>query len=203
MPEHRDRLDKLLAGLPGKVPPPLAGWHFTAAMRRRVQNRVASLPMTEVPTVSTRQRKVKWSLAGAAALVLVFLFLVWWQWSATAPEPPAGFKVTPLQYRMVSLNGPEPEALVSIGQVEGSNQLLASISKRREPAGWQLIYTQPLNAYLVLPVQVIRSDTSRSALILITYQEQWGPEYHYLILEFDGDKVIPYREEDKITGTGR
>ncbi|WP_406676295.1 hypothetical protein [Moorella sp. ACPs] len=203
MPEHRDRLDKLLAGLPGKVPPPLAGWHFTAAMRRRVQNRVASLPVAGGPAVSTRQRRVKWPLAGAVALVLLFLFLAWRQWPTPPPETPAGFRVTPLQYHyMVSLNGPEPDTLVSIGQVEAFNQFLVSISKRR-PAGWQLIYTQPLDAYLVLPVQVIRSDTSSNALILITYQAQWGPEYRYLILEFDGDKVIPYREEEKITGTGR
>ncbi|KYH31602.1 hypothetical protein [Neomoorella mulderi] len=203
MPEYRDRLDKLLAGLPGKVPPPLAGWHFTAAMRHRVQNRVAFLPVPEVTARSSRQRWVKWPLAGAVALVLAFLFLAWWQWPVTSPGPPAEFKVKPLQYRVVSFNGPEPEALVSIGQVEGSNQLLASISKRREPVGWQLIYTQPLNAYLVLPLQVMRSDTSRGALILITYQEPWGPEYHYLILEFDGEKVIPYQEQDIVTLTGR
>ncbi|PRR74767.1 hypothetical protein MHLNE_14850 [Moorella humiferrea] len=203
MPERRSDLDKLLAGLAGKVPPPLAGWHFTAVMRQRVQERVASLPMTGGTTVSSRQRRLKWSLVGTVVLGLVLLFLIWWHRPTPVPEPPAGFKVTPMQYHyMVSLNGPEPDALVSIGQVEAFNQFLVSISKRR-PAGWQLIYTQPLDAYLVLPVQVIRSDTSRNALILITYQAQWGPEYRYLILEFDGDKVIPYREQDKITGTGR
>ncbi|WP_258359169.1 hypothetical protein [Moorella sulfitireducens (nom. illeg.)] len=203
MPEHRNRLDELLAGLPGKVPPSLAGWHFTAAMRQMVRKRVALLSPGEVPEIPSLERRRKWPLAGAVALALLFIFLAWRQGPAKNHGLPVGFKVTPLQYRVVSLNGPEPEALVSIGQVEGSDQLMASISKRRQPAGWQLIYTQPLDAYLVLPVQVISSDTSRSALILITYRDQRGPEYRYLILEFDGDRVIPYREQYKFTGAGR
>ncbi|MBC7324225.1 MAG: hypothetical protein H5T99_02780 [Moorella sp. (in: Bacteria)] len=149
-----------------------------------------------------QQRRVKWPLVGVAGLALAIFFVAWWQWPGRTIEVPAGFRVKPLQYRMVSLNSPRAEALVSIGQVEGSGQLLASISKRREPAGWQLIYTQPLNAYLVLPLEVIPKDNSRGALILITYQERWGLEYHYLILDFDGEKVIPHQGHDRATRPG-
>ncbi|MDN5344733.1 MAG: hypothetical protein PWQ18_844 [Clostridia bacterium] len=137
-------------------------------------------------------------LAGVVMLALIFILLARWYlprvpgyWQGGAGGPPAGFQVKPLQSQRVSLNDPYREAVVSIGRVEGSNQLLAAISKRQEPAGWQLIYTQPLNAYLVLPVKVVHANSDQVALILIAYQEQQESGYRYLILRFDGEKVIP------------
>ncbi|MGI9861241.1 hypothetical protein SDD30_07640 [Moorella naiadis] len=136
-----------------------------------------------------------------AGLIVIFVLLAWWYrpwdgnyWSEVPGGPPAGFQVKPIQYQWVNLNDPYREAVVSIGRVAGSNQLLAAISKRREPAGWQLIYTQPLNAYLVLPVKVVHANANQVTLILIAYQEQQEEGYRYLILSFDGERVIPYNQ---------
>lgn len=195
MPERQRDIDKILAGLAGKVPPPLTGWHFTSAMRQQVQKRISLLR----PISVNDGKKYDWRrqrpllLVGTVAFVMVLMLMLLWPRSVSVHETPVAFKVTPLQYHyMVSLNGNEPDALISIGQIETFNQFLVSISKRRM-TGWRLIYTQPLDAYLILPVRIIPADNSKNTLILITYQSQWGPEYRYLILEFDGDKVIPYQ----------
>ena len=159
-----------------------------------------------------------WQMGLLASLGIIFTFLIWWYRAAGSPlgagmpgGPPAGFQVKPIQYQWVNLHDPSRAAVVSIGRVEGSDQFLAAISKRREPAGWQLLYTQPLNAYLVLPVKVVQTNANQVALILIAYQEQQEEGYRYLILSFDGEKVIPYNIISKtllkgsgipITGSG-
>lgn len=226
MNNRKDQLEELLAELPTQTPPPLAGWHFSAALRQRVQRRLTSLhddPLNRAVPIGDEEGssgaisgrvtsaltaapgwQASWrrfQLIGVTALALIFILLARWYlpgvpgyWQGGAGGPPAGFQVKPLQYQLVSINDPPREAVVSIGRVEGSNQLLAAISKRQEPVGWQLIYTQPLNAYKVLPVKVVHANSDQVAIILIAYQEQQESGYRYLILRFDGEKVIPYKQ---------